>query len=158
MGKKPDPMARFAKLDKRIFKLSIFDLDVFVDFPDKVKGNDTPLIVLKQKDPEKFEDTQKAIALDLFGVGNRDDYHLLTKGNRFWSMAYLQLLFEYFCLNFKAAAPSIDKFLTLKENGYWTLAFKNYTLNEPTLKAIACLIPFLVQVDEVHFSNNGMQD
>jgi hypothetical protein len=46
-------------------------------------------------------------------------------------------------MKFKAAAPDISKFLTRKENGWWVLSFRNYTLNEPTLKAIACLIPFL---------------
>ena len=75
-----------------------------------------------------------------------------------WEMSYTQLCFEYFCMKFKAAAPDISKFLTRKENGWWVLSFRNYTLNEPTLKAIACLIPFLPQVEELNFSNNGMQD
>ena len=30
-----------------------------------------------------------------------------------WNMREVQLLFEYFCLWFKAAAPRMDKFMTL---------------------------------------------
>ena len=73
-------------------------------------------------------------------------------------MAEIQLCFEYFCLCFKAAAPRIDRFLTMQLDGWWKLSFRNYTLNEPTVKALACLIPFLVHLDEVEFHTNQMQD
>ena len=34
----------------------------------------------------------------------------------------------------------------------------NYTLNEQTAKAIAGLIPFLVNVEEIEFDNNRLPD
>jgi hypothetical protein len=37
------------------------------------------------------------------------------------------------------------------ENGWMKLKFKNYMLNEPTIKAMACVIPFMVNVKEVEF-------
>jgi hypothetical protein len=61
-----------------------------------------------------------------------------------FNAAEVQLLFEYFCMEFKAAPLEFRKFMSRKESGSWCLKFRNYTLNEPTLKAIACVIPFLV--------------
>jgi hypothetical protein len=43
-------------------------------------------------------------------------------------------------------------------NGWWRLSFRNYNLNEMTVKALACLIPFLVHVEEVEFTSNTMDD
>jgi len=44
------------------------------------------------------------------------------------------------------------------DSGYWKLSFTNYSLNEPILKAIACTIPFLVNVEEIQMENNRMSD
>ena len=44
------------------------------------------------------------------------------------------------------------------DSGYWKVSFINYALNEPTLKAFACLLPFLVNVEEIHFENNKIND
>jgi hypothetical protein len=63
-------------------------------------------------------------------------------------------MFEFYCIEFKAAPLEIKNHMLRKETGAWKLAFVNYALNEPTLKAIACVLPFLVQVDEVEFSGN----
>jgi uncharacterized protein YjbI with pentapeptide repeats len=65
-------------------------------------------------------------------------------------------------LEFKAAPLVINKFLEKhnldQEHSWMKLNFKNYHLNEPTCKAIACLIPFLVNVDEVEMDNNQIGD
>ena len=34
----------------------------------------------------------------------------------------------------------------------------NYALNEPSSKAIACILPFLVNVEEVEMDNNMLSD
>ena len=44
--------------------------------------------------------------------------------------------------------------MTRKDNGIWHLRFAQYTLNEPTVKAISCVLPWLVNVDEIDFTNN----
>jgi hypothetical protein len=62
LNKKPDPMARFARLDKAIFRLSNFNYGVMVDFPDKVRENETPTVVMKERDPDKFEAIQLEVA------------------------------------------------------------------------------------------------
>ena len=49
-------MAKFAGLNKAIFKLSNFNLEVLVDFPDKVRENETPLVVLKNHRVSEFVD------------------------------------------------------------------------------------------------------
>ena len=67
-------------------------------------------------------------------------------------------MFEFFCLEFKAAPLVFGKFMEKQESGWWKVSFKNYHLNEPTTKAIACLIPYLVNVDEVEFDNNQIND
>jgi len=48
----------------------------------------------------------------------------------------------------------INKFLEKQEDGWWKLSFKNYHLQDPITKAIACTIPFLVNVVEVEMDNN----
>jgi len=72
----------------------------------------------------------------------------------------IQLIFEFYCLELKAGPIPINDFIHTLEDGFgWMkLKFKNYILNEPTLKAIACVIPFMVNVKEVEFQTNGIQD
>ena len=70
----------------------------------------------------------------------------------------IQTIFEYFCLEFKAAPLNINKFIESLENGWKKVSFVNYALNEQSSKAIACILPFLVNVEEVVFVNNGLTD
>ena len=70
----------------------------------------------------------------------------------------IQIIFEYFCLEFKAAPLTIKKFMEPQENGWQKLSFVNYALNEPSSKAIACILPFLVNVEEVEMDNNMLSD
>jgi len=45
-----------------------------------------------------------------------------------------------------------------QESGWFKLTFVNYSLNDQTAKAIAGLIPFLVNVEEIEFDNNRLSD
>jgi hypothetical protein len=44
------------------------------------------------------------------------------------------------------------------ESGFVKMSFKNYRLNEPTIKAIACTIPWIVNLEEIEFENNEVLD
>ena len=63
----------------------------------------------------------------------------------------IQLIFEFYCQELKAGPIPINDFISWMENGWMKLKFKNYMLNEPTIKAMACVIPFIVNVKEVEF-------
>jgi hypothetical protein len=77
-----------------------------------------------------------------FGVTSQKDIEFLKWMG--WEPGMIQLVFEFFCGEFKAAPLFFNKFMQEKENGWMKLTFKNYHLNEPTLKAIACILPWLV--------------
>ena len=77
-----------------------------------------------------------------------EDY--IKKGKSF-EPKIIQLIFEFYCQELKAGPIPITDFMSVADNGWWKLKFKNYMLNEPTLKAIACVIPFMVNVKEVDF-------
>ena len=77
---------------------------------------------------------------------------------RSWTLQQCQLVFEFYCTEFKAIAPRLDKFMTRNDNGWWKLSFRNYILNEPTLKALSCALPFYVQIEEVELVKNQMGD
>jgi hypothetical protein len=149
---KEDPFNRFKGINKKVFELNNFDLEVMVDFPFKFKEAEVPYTILKDQDLTKFIQIQEGIG-KMYGVTDIVEMKQQFK-YKFWGMAEIQLLFEYFCLTFKAAAPRIDRFLTMQLDGWWKLSFRNYTLNEPTTKALACLIPFMVHLDEVEFHTN----
>ena len=69
-----------------------------------------------------------------------------------------QMIFEWISQKLGSAPLQIHTFITKLENGYCKLSFTNYFLNEPTLKAIAVLIPWLVNVEEVEFNNIKISD
>jgi hypothetical protein len=48
--------------------------------------------------------------------------------------------------------------MQLLESGWYTLKLKNYQLNESVLKAIACTIPFMVNVKDIEFESNAIHD
>jgi hypothetical protein len=70
----------------------------------------------------------------------------------------VNLVFEWINVELGSQPLQITKFLHKQENGFYKLSFNNYSLNEPAAKSIAVLIPFLVNVVEVEFINNKMED
>jgi hypothetical protein len=45
-----------------------------------------------------------------------------------------------------------------QKSGWYKLSFNNYVLTEAMVKAISCILPFLVNVEEVEFIGNGITD
>ena len=63
----------------------------------------------------------------------------------------IQLIFEYFCLEYNTAPFILKEFVKKCDNGYDKLSFMNYKLNDPTTKALACTIPWIVNLEEIEF-------
>ena len=148
---KVDPYAKLKLISPDVFRISNIDLAVMKDFPYKLREGDVPLKVCKVKRTDFFEKVGKKIA-EFFGAEDVDEYVNL-KYDAF-DMNMTQIVFEYFCIEFKAAPLVFTKFMEQQESKWYKVTFKNYHLNEATAKAIACLIPFLVNVDEIEFDNN----
>ena len=94
-----------------MFELCNYDIDVFLEFPFRAREGEIPFQVLKNKSFKEFKGISIKIAA-MFGVtdpvANRDQFKY-----KCWAMREIQLVFEYYCLAFKAAAPRIENFLFL---------------------------------------------
>ena len=139
-----------------MFKICNFNIEELDDYPFRARENEIPWHVLKKQSFDDFSQIAKDIAL-VFGVkeiaAERESLKM-----RSWTLQQCQLVFEFYCTEFKAIAPRLDKFMTRNDNGWWKLSFRNYILNEPTLKALSCALPFYVQIEEVELVKNQMGD
>jgi hypothetical protein len=54
----------------------------------------------------------------------------------------------------KAAPMPIGTYIVLGDNKIKKITVKNYNLDEATAKALACVIPFIIDIEEMEFSNN----
>ena len=85
-----------------------FDFTVIKDFPGKQRVNEIPMKVLKVKKFDHFEEVQQRIAA-FFGVNSKAEYSDLKSACFHDQM--IQTIFEYFCLEFKAAPLVFAKFM-----------------------------------------------
>jgi hypothetical protein len=143
-------------VDPKILDLSNFDVNALKEYPRGAKDFEIPLKVLNFKRLDYLELLSTKIAA-YWGVVKKEDFEDKLKDLGF-DDERKQLIFEYFCSEFRAAPLHISKFLHKKESGYYKLQFKNYHLNNQTAKSIACLIPWLVQVNEIEFDKNQIND
>ena len=58
----------------------------------------------------------------------------------------------------KAAPIPIMNYIISGDNKIRKLSVKNFTLDEGQAKALACIIPFIVDIEEMEFSNNQLMD
>lgn len=63
-------------------------------------------------------------------------------------------MFEHYCVEMKAAPMPIGTYIVLGDNKIKKITVKNYNLDEATAKALACVIPFIIDIEEMEFSNN----
>jgi len=54
----------------------------------------------------------------------------------------------------KASPVPIGNYIVLGDNKIKKITLKNYNLDEATGKALACIIPFIIDIEEMEFSNN----
>ena len=73
-------------------------------------------------------------------------------------MKTIQKVFDYYCQLNKAVSMPIAKFFDDSDPNNPKFSIKNFKLDENTVKALACLIPFLVDINEVELKNNQMLD
>jgi hypothetical protein len=65
-----------------------------------------------------------------------------------WDTYMIKLVFEQFCIELGAVPIDIAPFITKMENGFWRISMVNFSMNDHTAKALACILPYLVQVEE----------
>lgn len=75
-----------------------------------------------------------------------------------YSKELLQEIFDLYCIQLKAQPVDLQPFLMMGDNNRLKLSIKNYTLDEPTTKALCMLIPFLAEVQEIELLNNMISD
>ncbi len=70
----------------------------------------------------------------------------------------VQNVFEHYCVEMKAAPIPIGQYIITGDNKIRKLTLKNFNLDEATTKSLACIIPFIVDIEEMEFSNNQLMD
>lgn len=143
---------KYRVVDPRVWQICNYDTGLMKDYPFKAAENKLPLFLLKKQGIKHFKDIQTQIK-EMFSVDDIDEFK-----HSYFPDTHIQLIFEWYCHVFKAAPLTFRKFMSRMDTGYWKVSFINYSLNEPTLKAIACLLPFLVNVEEIHLENNKIND
>jgi len=58
----------------------------------------------------------------------------------------------------KAAPIPIGQYIVASDNKIRKLTLKNFNLDEATTKSLASIIPFIVDIEEMEFSNNQLMD
>jgi hypothetical protein len=69
-------------------------------------------------------------------------------------MKLVQNVFEHYCVEMKASPIPIKGYIVAGDNKVRKMSFKNFNLDEATVKALACVIPFIVDLEELELSNN----
>lgn len=54
----------------------------------------------------------------------------------------------------KASPVPIGNYIVLGDNKIKKITLRNFNLDEATGKALACIIPFIIDIEEMEFSNN----
>ena len=70
----------------------------------------------------------------------------------------MQNVLDYYCNEYKAAPVPLASFLNYTDPNNVKLSIKNYFLDEPTAKAIACVLPFMLNITELELHNNQLTD
>ena len=73
-------------------------------------------------------------------------------------MKRIQSVFDYYCTEHKAAKVALASFFDDNDPKNYKFSIKNFKLDEGTTKALACIIPFLVDVNEIELKNNQIID
>ena len=76
------------------------------------------------------------------------------KAEKRWDMKLIQNVFDHYCALSKAASMPIQQFFDDSDPNNSKFSIKNFKLDESTTKSFACLIPFLVDINELELRNN----
>ena len=67
-------------------------------------------------------------------------------------------MFDHYCSLNKAATMPIHQFFDDSDPNNSKFSIKNFKLDESTTKSFVCLIPFLVDINELELRNNQITD
>ena len=144
-AKKGDQKDKDTGFNLQLLDPSPFALDSVRTFPHKFREGDIPLRLLKVPKIEFIIDSQMII-------------QNAQKGDGEWDLEFLQTVLEYYCKEMKAAPISLADFINSSDPKNVKLSIKNYHLDQPTAKALACVIPFMTRIHELELHNNQLQD
>ena len=69
-------------------------------------------------------------------------------------MALIQEVFDYYCAIHKAVTIPLKQFFDEEDPNNVKFSIKNLKLDEEMAKSFACIIPFLVDVNELELRQN----
>lgn len=75
-----------------------------------------------------------------------------------WDAERIQNIFEYYCYELKAAPIILSQFYNYDDPANTKLSFRNYPLDDQTVKALAMVLPFITDITEIELNNNQMTD
>ena len=124
---------------------SPFRIEAIRNYPYRFREGEMPLRLLKVPKIEFIIDSQLIL----------NDQQ---KGDKRWDNDFLQQVLDHYCTETKAASMQLTQFLDYTDPNNVRLSIKNYHLDEPAAKAIACVIPFMVEISELEMQNNQLTD
>ena len=71
-----------------------------------------------------------------------------------WDAERIQNIFEYYCYELKAAPIILTQFYNYDDPKNTKLSFRNYQLDDQTVKALAMVLPFITDITEIELNNN----
>ena len=70
----------------------------------------------------------------------------------------IQAIFEYYCLETKAASFDLERFINDLNPNNKKLSFKNYPIDDLTAKALVLTIPYMHEIKEFEANSNKLSD
>ena len=140
-----DPLAKEKIFNKQMVEPSPFRIESVKTYPFKFREGEVPLRLLKVPKIEFPIDSQLILAEQ-------------QKDDKRWDNDFLQSVFEFYCMECSAAPLILTQFMNYSDPNNVKLSIKNYHLDEPTAKALACVVPFMIEVTELELHNNQLTD
>ena len=127
---------KYKPFNKKLLDVSPFRMEGMRYFPYRSREGEIPLKLLKVPKLEFIIDQAPKIVEE-------------QKGDARWTMDFIQNVFDYYCdLNRAPSQPIADWFDESDPNNT-KFAIRNHKLDDNTIKAIACILPFLLDINEV---------
>ena len=75
-----------------------------------------------------------------------------------WSLDFIQNVFDYYCTLNRAATRNIKEYFDDSDPNCYKLSIKNVQLDDNSSKALACIIPFLINITELELRGCDITD
>lgn len=137
---KLDPELEKKQFPKQDLETSGFRLQAMQYYPYRSREGEIPYKLLGvQRSQFVFDCAEKIYQQQLYNK---------------WDSTRIQNIFEYYCYELKAAPIILLNYYNYDDPKNTKLSFRNYQLDEQTVKAIAMVLPFITDITEIDLNNN----